>query len=133
MDQPAPASDGRQSTSSDQSAMKTGGQIYADECAACHKTDGSGAPGLFPALKGAAVVQQSDAHSLLHVVIRGAQSVSTNQVPTGAAMPAFAWLLDDEQVAAVVTYIRNAWGNAAAPVSSGDVKKARAALSERDD
>jgi mono/diheme cytochrome c family protein len=48
-------------------------------------------------------------------------------------MPAFAWVLNDDQVAAVLTYIRNTWGNAAPPVSAGDVGKQRAALTERND
>jgi mono/diheme cytochrome c family protein len=40
-------------------------------------------------------------------------------------MPAFGWLLDDKEVAAVLTYVRNTWGNAAAPVTADDVAKAR--------
>ncbi len=45
-------------------------------------------------------------------------------------MPAFGWKLSDDEVAAVVTYIRNSWGNAAAPISAGDVGKARQKLSQ---
>ena len=45
--------------------------------------------------------------------------------PTPLAMPAFAWKLDDRQIAAVATYVRNAWGNAASPVSASDVGKLR--------
>jgi mono/diheme cytochrome c family protein len=45
-------------------------------------------------------------------------------------MPAFAWVMSDEQVAAVVNYIRNSWGNSAAIVSAGDVQKEREALTE---
>jgi mono/diheme cytochrome c family protein len=48
-------------------------------------------------------------------------------------MPQFAWVLTDDQVAAVVTYIRNAWGNSAPPVSAADVGKARHWLAERSD
>ena len=48
-------------------------------------------------------------------------------------MPAFGWLLKDDQVAAVVTYIRNSWGNAAPAVSATAVGKERAALVERSD
>jgi mono/diheme cytochrome c family protein len=113
--------------------MKAGAQIYADECSGCHTSDGKGVPGLFPALSGAAVVQQTDPTTLLHVVLRGALSVGTDRAPTAAAMPAFGWILKDDQVAAVVTYIRNAWGNAAPPVSAGDVGKTREDLVERSD
>jgi mono/diheme cytochrome c family protein len=117
----------------DQGAMKAGAQIYADECSGCHTSDGKGVPGLFPSLSGAAVVQQSDPTTLLHVVLRGALSVGTDRAPTAAAMPAFGWILKDDQVAVVVTFIRNAWGNAAPPVSAGDVRKTREALVERSD
>jgi mono/diheme cytochrome c family protein len=45
-------------------------------------------------------------------------------------MPAFGWKLSDDQAAAVLTYIRNAWGNAAAAVSAGSVASARKNLAE---
>jgi mono/diheme cytochrome c family protein len=48
-------------------------------------------------------------------------------------MPAFGWYLNDDQVAAVVTYVRNAWGNSAPPVSADDVAKTRNDLSKRSD
>jgi mono/diheme cytochrome c family protein len=114
-------------------AMKIGQQIYADECAGCHKADGKGIPGLFPALAGTSLVRQSDPASLLHVVLRGTMGLATPQAPTAAAMPAFAWVLNDDQVAAVLTYIRNSWGNTAPAVAAGDASKARSALAERDD
>jgi mono/diheme cytochrome c family protein len=117
----------------DQTSLKAGAQIYTDECAGCHKADGKGAIGLFPALDGSPAVQQTDPTSLLHVVLRGARSVGTDQAPTAAAMPAFAWVLNDDEVAAVVTYIRNTWGNAAPPVSSSVARKTRHALIERND
>jgi cytochrome c5 len=63
----------------DQGVMKAGAQIYADECSGCHTSDGKGVPGLFPALSGAAVVQQTDPTTLLHVVLRGALSVGTDR------------------------------------------------------
>jgi mono/diheme cytochrome c family protein len=117
----------------DQTVMKIGAAVYADECAGCHGADGKGAAGLFPTLSGASVVQQSDPTSLLHVVLRGAASAATDGAPTGAAMPAFAWVLSDAQVAAVLTYIRNAWGNSAPPVEPEEVRKKRKALVERSD
>jgi mono/diheme cytochrome c family protein len=49
--------------------------------------------------------------------MEGARSVATDPAPTGAAMPAFGWKLSEKQIAAVLTYIRNSWGNAAAAVA----------------
>jgi mono/diheme cytochrome c family protein len=125
----------KESTASapDQTTMKAGAQIYADECSGCHTANGKGIADIFPSLNGTAVVQQTDATSLLHVVLRGARSVGTDKAPTAPAMPAFGWILTDDQVANVVTYIRNAWGNAAPAVSASEVGKERKALVERSD
>jgi len=113
--------------------MKVGANIYADECSGCHRANGQGAAGLFPALDRSSVVQQTDPTTLMHVVLRGALSVGTDKAPTAPAMPEFGWLLNDEQVADVLTYIRNSWGNAASSVSASEVSKARHLLVERSD
>ena len=117
----------------DPATMKSGGQIYADECSGCHTENGRGIAGMFPSLNGSPLVQQTDPTSLLHVVLRGARSAATAAAPTAPAMPAFGWILSDDQVAKVLTYIRNSWGNAAPPVSAGEVGKTRQALVERSD
>lgn len=110
--------------------MREGAAIYADECSACHAPGGAGVAGLFPMLAGAPSVQSREPTSLVRVVLQGAQSVATAPAPTGAAMPAFGWMLSDAQVAAVATYVRNAWGNAAPAVSTDDVANQRAALAQ---
>jgi mono/diheme cytochrome c family protein len=97
-------------------ALQTGQAIYLDQCAACHTAEGTGIPGLFPRLKGNPAVQSGDATSLIRIVEQGARSVATDPAPTGPAMPAFGWKLSNDQIAAVLTYIRNSWGNAAEPV-----------------
>jgi mono/diheme cytochrome c family protein len=95
--------------------------------------DGSGVPRLFPSLVDSSMVRSSDPATLIRVVLRGARSVATAAEPTAPGMPSFGWQLDDAQVAAVVTYIRNAWGSAATPVSAQDVSRARANLRGRTD
>jgi mono/diheme cytochrome c family protein len=117
----------------DGGVMKNGGAIYAVQCAACHAPDGSGVDGLFPMLKGSAVVQSTDPVSILHVVLRGARSAATDPAPTAAAMPSFGWTLSDSDAAAVATYVRNAWGNRAPPVDAATVGKTRRALEQRAD
>ena len=106
-------------------AMQVGRAIYVDECAACHTTKGGGIARLLPALNGSPSVQQAQPDSLLHVVLEGTRAVATKGAPTGPAMPAFGWKLDDQQVAAVTTFVRNAWGNAAPAVTASDVASIR--------
>jgi mono/diheme cytochrome c family protein len=127
-DQPDPGETLTTPLASDDRAMKMGAAIYRDECSACHTPTGRGIAGMFPSLAGSASVQSKVPTSLIHIVLRGARSVATNGAPTAPAMPPFGWLLNDDQVAAVVTYIRNAWGNAAAKVVSGTVRDERRTL-----
>jgi mono/diheme cytochrome c family protein len=128
-----PAQEQENPPAPDQAIMKTGGQIYADECAGCHGGSGKGAPDLFPSLANSAAVKQADPTSLLRVVLRGARNGGTAAAPTASAMPAFAWVLKDDQVAAVLTYIRNSWGNAASALSVDESKRAREAFADRAD
>jgi mono/diheme cytochrome c family protein len=62
------------------------------------------------------------------VVLGGAQAAGTKVAPTAPAMPSFAWKFDDAEVANLLTYVRNSWGNAAAPVSAASVTAIRAKL-----
>jgi mono/diheme cytochrome c family protein len=116
--------------SSDDKAMRVGLAIYKDSCAACHKDSGLGESELFPRLAGSALVQSDDATTLVRVVLQGTRAVSTSAKPTAPAMPAFDWRLDDAQVAAVLTYVRNSWGNRAAPVAASAVAGARNSLAQ---
>jgi mono/diheme cytochrome c family protein len=111
-------------------AMRAGAAIYKDSCAACHRDSGAGEAHLFPRLAGSAMVQSDNATTLVRVVLQGARAASTADMPTTPAMPAFDWRLDDAQVAAVLTYIRNSWGNAAAPVAASDVQVQRTSLAK---
>ena len=110
--------------------MQAGAALYTDNCSACHAPAGSGAAGLFPALRGSAAIQARDPATLVRVVLQGVQAGATDAAPTGAAMPAFGWRLTDAQVADVLTYTRNAWGNAAAAISTGTVREARTSLGQ---
>ncbi len=111
-------------------AMRAGAAIYKDSCAACHKDSGDGESHLFPRLSGSAIVQSDDPTTLVRVVLQGSRAVATSTMPTGPAMPAFDWRLDDAQVAAVLTYIRNSWGNAAPAVAASAVTSQRTSLAK---
>jgi mono/diheme cytochrome c family protein len=111
------------------SAMRAGAAIYKDSCAVCHRDSGQGEPGLFPRLAGSALVQSDDPTTLARVVLEGTRAVSTPSKPTAPAMPTFDWRLDNAQVAAVLTYIRNSWGNAASSVTAGTIARQRSSMS----
>ena len=105
--------------------MQAGSAIYADLCSSCHTPTGAGIPNLFPRLAGSPGVQQREATSTVRVILQGVRSVATPGSPTGPAMPSFAWDLSDAQIAAVSTFVRNTWGNAAPAVTADEVSTAR--------
>jgi mono/diheme cytochrome c family protein len=133
LDQPGSNESPPKALAENDPVMQAGASIYADECSACHTKTGKGIARMLPALKGSPFVQQTNPDSLLHVVLVGTRAVATDAAPTAAAMPAFGWKLSDEQVASVVTYIRNAWGNAAPPVEAGSVQSMRKSLERSPD
>ena len=109
----------------DANVANAGKAIFGDQCAECHGADGKGEPTFFPPLKGNTNVQQPDPTTVIRVILEGARSVPTKAHPTPLSMPAFDWKLTDAQIAAVATYIRSAWGNAASPVDAGKVAPVR--------
>lgn len=86
--------------------MELGAQVYMASCAACHQPTGLGLRGVFPALKGSPIVL-GDIKGHIDILIHGSP---------GTAMQSFAKQLSIKQLAAVITYKRNAWGN-----DTGDV------------
>jgi len=105
--------------------LKAGKEIYARACIACHEADGSGAPRIYPPLPGNANLQSADPASTLRIMLDGAQTVTTPRAPNTGSMPAYAKQLSDQEIADVVNYIRNSWGNAAPLVTPAHVRKAR--------
>lgn len=81
--------------------MEVGERVYQSACAACHMPNGEGLPGVFPALKGSDMVL-NDMQLHIDVVVNGV---------SGTAMQAFGKQLSMKELAAVITYERNAWGN----------------------
>ena len=76
------------------------------------------------------LVQSDDPTTLVRVVVQGTRAASPPGTPTAPAMPAFGWKLGDDQIGAVLTYIRNSWGNAASAVSAADVADRKATLAK---
>ncbi|PKH26241.1 alcohol dehydrogenase [Enterobacterales bacterium CwR94] len=122
--QSEPANDDRPAAlAAEDRRMKIGSQIYEARCSACHVSKGQGEQAIFPQLANNPLVNAPNASSLMHVVLAGSRGVDTDARPTAPAMPAFAGTLSDDEIADVLTYIRNSWGNAASPVSASDVKE----------
>src|SRR5699024_9203736 len=70
-------------------------------------------------------IHAEKADTLIQVTLAGAKSADPATRPTGLEMPPFAWKLSDSEVADVITYLRNAWGNQASPVSADEVSTVR--------
>ncbi|RXZ39057.1 cytochrome c [Oxalobacteraceae bacterium CAVE-383] len=108
-----------------QAELARGRGLYVDNCMGCHMAGGQGQTRAFPSLKGSASVQAAKADTAIQIVLAGGQMADPHSKPTGLAMPAFGWKLNDDDTAALVNYIRNAWGNSAAPVSAETVAAVR--------
>ncbi|NDW21340.1 cytochrome c oxidase subunit II [Alteromonas hispanica] len=90
--------------------MTEGERVYNATCAACHMPNGEGLPGVFPALKGSKMALE-DQTGHIEIVLHG---------KAGTAMQSFSKMLSLKEIAAVVTYERNAWGN-----NTGDMVQAK--------
>ncbi|HHF2888993.1 TPA: cytochrome c oxidase subunit II [Vibrio diabolicus] len=81
--------------------MSQGESIYTARCAVCHQANGEGIPGAFPAIKGSPIATGPISEHI-DVIVNGRP---------GTAMQSFSNQLSDKEIAAVITYQRNAWGN----------------------
>jgi mono/diheme cytochrome c family protein len=104
-----------------------GRTVYETRCASCHAVDGRGMPPHYPPLAGNPSIQMESAVNPIRMVLNGGFPPSTAGDPRPYGMPPFAQSLSDDEVAAVVTYIRAAWGNRGAPVSSRQANELRTA------
>jgi mono/diheme cytochrome c family protein len=102
-----------------------GAELYVDNCAACHRTDGEGYMRVFPEIAGNSTVLSADATSLIRLILVGSSSPVTAGAPSRLGMPGFASRLSDAEVVKLATFIRQSWGNHAAPVTVGSVKSIR--------
>jgi mono/diheme cytochrome c family protein len=123
-DIPAHKDDAAETVVSDDT-MARGEAVYVDQCMGCHMANGKGQKGAFPPLADSAPVRASNPQTLIQVVLAGGRMADPAELPTGLAMPGFGWKLDDQQIADVLTYARNHWGNESPPVSAKDVAEVR--------
>jgi len=114
--------------------MVAGKKVYMQNCMVCHQGNGEGAAGQFPPLVGSEWVLAEGWHGdnhLANVILLGLQGpVEVKGAAYNGAMPGWQQLTDD-QIASVITYIRNEWGNSGSPMTADHVKQARADLQGR--
>jgi len=107
-----------------------GSVVYAGNCVACHQATGMGLAGVFPPLVGSEWVLENDAR-LVQILLYGIQGeLVVKGVTYNGVMPAFSQLSDAE-LAAVLTHIRSAWGNDAAPITVEQVAEGRTRFPDR--
>lgn len=106
--------------------LAEGRRIYETRCADCHDLDGKGWAPAYPPLAGNRAVTMTPAVNAIRMTINGGFPPGTRGNPRPYGMPPFGHELDDAQVAAVLSWIRRSWGNAAPAVSSAEVNRHRA-------
>ncbi|MFZ6817304.1 c-type cytochrome [Undibacterium sp. Ji22W] len=110
-----------------QDIMLRGETIYRAQCIDCHGKQGEGKTGIYPALIGNRSIQMPNISNAVRVILAGGFSPATRANPRPYSMPPFAPFLDDTEVALVLTYIRNAWGNQGSVIGASEINPYRTA------
>ncbi len=105
--------------------LALGEKVYEQNCADCHGKQGEGAPGAYPALAGNRAITQAQAGNTVLAVLSGGFAPATTGNPQPYGMPPYRTLLTDAEIAAVVTHLRQSWGNRASVVRPQDVQRLR--------
>lgn len=112
-------------------ASANGAELYAANCVACHQATGTGIPGAFPPLAGSEWVL-GDEKVLANILLHGVTGkLTVKQSEYNGAMPTFKDKLDDNEIAATLSYVRSNFGNSAGPVTADIVKSERDQSKER--
>jgi mono/diheme cytochrome c family protein len=120
---PRPVSpDARPLTDEERQRYAAGQQVFTNVCAGCHQANGQGLPGVAKSLVGSRWAL-SPAPQVIRIVLHGKEGEML-MPPVGGSMT-------DDQVAAVLTYVRRSWGNTALPITPDDVREIRGATAGR--
>lgn len=107
-------------------SMDSGKKVYMLQCVTCHQADGTGVPNVNPPLNGKQVT--GNKNKLINIVIKGSAGlVEINGISYNNPMPPNA-VIKDREVADVLTYIRNSFGNKASTVRESEVKSVRSKM-----
>jgi len=120
-----------QSTQGPPDLMKIGARVFKNSCQQCHGPEGKGVPGTYPPLAGSTwVIGPPDRPvSVVLAGLSGAGTIMDNNY--SGSMPALGISLKDQEIAAVLTFVRQSWGNTGSPVDEADVTQLRASLGTR--
>ncbi|MCL7743753.1 cytochrome c [Guyparkeria hydrothermalis] len=125
-----PTSEQTASREAGSGAASPGQAVFNANCATCHQEDGIGLSGAVPPLAGSSFVTgQADVTASIVLMGVSGQLVVKGETYNGR-MPTFRKTLSDTEIAAVVTYIRQAWGNDAEPITASKVAKVRKRLAD---
>jgi mono/diheme cytochrome c family protein len=102
-----------------------GAKLYETHCADCHGLQGQGRANAYPALAGNRAVLMGNTNNLMHSVLNGGFAAATKGHPRPFGMPPFLLQLNDGELAAVLTYVRSAWGNQASALTEFDINALR--------
>ncbi|WP_036596067.1 c-type cytochrome [Ottowia thiooxydans] len=102
-----------------------GAKLYKAQCAECHGDSGEGRDGIYPALAGHRTITQASSANLIKIIVHGGFPPTTSGNPRPYGMPPFGQSLNNEEIAALSSYVRSAWGNKASGVTPFDVNRVR--------
>ena len=126
------ATKARPLTAAEQKRFDDGRGLYEQVCLACHQANGLGQPGVAPALAGSEWTGMSDKR-LIRILLHGMRGkIKVKGEEFELDMPSLG-VLDDEQIAAVLTYVRREWGHGFAPVTPETVTQVRKETESRED
>ena len=121
------AGSGRAATQVSASVLSAGARIYRAQCESCHIENGLGRPPHYPPLAQNTSIQMASAVNPIRMVLNGGYPPQTRGNPRPYGMPPFAQIMSDDDIAAVVTYIRVSWGNRGDLVTAEQVNALRSA------
>lgn len=102
-----------------------GAKVYYQNCIYCHGYEGIGQSLYIPPLAGNPVLMEPDPSSLINITLNGSLRVVSHGQPEPYDMPLYRVLLDDQEIADVLTFVRSAWGNTGTGVTAAEVSAVR--------
>lgn len=114
------------SSATNAAGSAAGAKLYEQHCAGCHGIKGDGVPNAYPALAGNRAVTMPQTANLVQIVLHGGFAPATQGNPRPFGMPPFVLVLSDSEIAALLTHLRQSWGNQASGVTALDVNRIRA-------